>query len=273
VVGSANVDSTIHLDRIPKIGETLTASIPEITYIAGGKGNNQAIAVSRLLDQKDSEQCLFVASLGVDSHADLVEQQLSQEYVDASGLRRSPNNLPTGQGIVNLLPDGNVTSVVIPGANSDWDPNFDIDKCLEAIPISMDDVDLVMLQQEIPEIINIRTAKKAKENGVCVILDAGGEDRKISGELLSNVTFLMPNKTELRRLVGDDSLEGDVIAGAKVLLDKGVKNVVVTLGEEGSVFVNNDEYITLKASHLPINSMAVDETGAGDAFRAAFAVK
>lgn len=129
---------------------------------------------------------------------------------------------------------------------------------------------MLLLQQEIPEKINLAAAEVAKAQGVTVIQDVGGEDRPISAQLLSLIDFLCPNENELQRLTGMPvATREEALLAAKSLVSKGVSAVLVTLGERGAMVVTKAE--TLEVAPFAVPSV-VDGTAAGDAFRAALAV-
>jgi sugar/nucleoside kinase (ribokinase family)/sugar phosphate isomerase/epimerase len=163
---------------------------------------------------------------------------------------------------------------------------------------------VVMLQREIPEKVNLLVATYCrcllKKFGlVNIVLDGGGEDRSISSQMLELCDYVMPNEIELRRLVTsfvkssslyDDILSSsaplsneDVVTLAKVLLQNGARNVIVTRGKYGSTFVskslasleqeqeNMSSIIQLHQSACVVQNV-VDETGAGDCYRAGFVV-
>lgn len=124
---------------------------------------------------------------------------------------------------------------------------------------------------EIPQRINELIAERACELGIPVFQDVGGEERAVSSQHLRRCAYLSPNLTELGRLTGlpVDSDE-DVIKAARVLQQRGARNVLVTLGDRGSLLVAEDGSVTRQAC-CPAEQV-VDETGAGDNFRGAFVV-
>ena len=168
---------------------------------------------------------------------------------------------------------------------------------------------LVQLQCEIPNLVNLRLARAAKRLGITVIFDVGGEDREMSRELLDCVDYVVPNETELARLsscftdeeinnndndknadiekiqsqLGPD-VDASLIFKRVTLLQKnGGNNVLVTLGSKGSILFRkqardtkdnaaSNDIIYEPACCIPSGSSAVDETGAGDCYRAAFSV-
>ncbi|KAL7527556.1 hypothetical protein ACHAWF_002227, partial [Thalassiosira exigua] len=166
---------------------------------------------------------------------------------------------------------------------------------------------LLMLQCEVPSEVNLRLATAAQRTGAIVLMDAGGEDRPADRKLLEKCDYLIPNETELRRLAGrcggagrdDRPLEmtreteeiqrelgpsvdlSSVLSSAATLQRNGARDVLVTLGGRGSLLVRTrsgeaggvgPSAIYCPPCPLPANSKAVDDTGAGDCYRAAFAV-
>ena len=195
---------------------------------------------------------------------------LVADNVDLSHCGRSDK--PSGQGLVFLQSDGAVSSVVVRGSNHEWPKGASYLELVKG-------VDAVLLQCEVPAHVNEAVAQAAC--AVCppipVFQDLGGEDRPISDEQLQRITFLCPNETELARLTGmRTSTEEETVAAAKSLLARGAKNVLVTLGAAGSILVlrgQGGSATVLRQQCCPLEGKAVvDETGAGDSFRAAFAV-
>jgi len=128
-------------------------------------------------------------------------------------------------------------------------------------------VKVILSQLEIPLESVIEAGKIAKKNGNTFILNPAPA-RELPDELLQLVDFTTPNESELELLTGieikDEQTARD---GAKALLKRGVKNVVVTLGEVGALFVNGTTSTMFPANKVRV----VDTTGAGDAFNGAFA--
>lgn len=166
-----------------------------------------------------------------------------------------------------LQPGGQNSIIIVGGANMvGWPEEVragDIDAVRRA--------GIVLLQREIPDRVNIQIAEVAKSAGVPVILDAGGVDAPIPGELLSLVDIFSPNETELARLTGRPTETFEQISqAAKQCHALGVKQILVKLGDKGSaLFVDGDEPIR---QSIITAAEVVDTTGAGDTFTAAFAV-
>jgi ribokinase len=192
VVGSANADIYVEIERLPKEGETISAKTGQT--LAGGKGANQAACGAKLM-----YPTYFVGRLGEDAHGKLIAEALGD---DGCGVHldyvRSVNNEPTGHAVVMLQSDGQNSIIIVGGANMKAWPEIMSDDDLEIVR----NAGIVLLQREIPDSINIQVAKAVKKAGVPVILDVGGMDTPIPNELLDSIDILSPNETELSRLTG-----------------------------------------------------------------------
>ena len=154
--------------------------------------------------------------------------------------------------------------IVVSGANSDLSKQ-DIDNNLEAIR----DCDIVILQLEVPLETVCYAAKIAKEMGKMVILDPAPVPKEFPEELYQYLDIIKPNETELGMLTGIKEPESQLKEAVQCLREKGVHNIIVTLGEKG-VYVDCK---TMKAEWIPaIKVHAVDTTAAGDSFTAALAI-
>jgi len=267
VIGSLNVDIIIEVDRLPHKDETIVARNPNTgSAVAGGKGANQAVAAAKL-SAGSGRRVQFVCQFGNDAHTQMLKDVLTQNGVDIS-LCGSDATKPSGQGFVLLEADGAVSSVVVGGANVAW-----TEEHAYALKDAIGGAGAVLLQREIPEQINEIVAKLAHEAGVPVMQDVGGEDRPISDSLLKILTYISPNLTELRRLTMQAvETDDDIIKAAKSLQARGAQNVLVTLGGRGSILVTADDQVLKQEVCAVPGGRVLDATGAGDAFRAAFAV-
>ena len=297
VVGSINLDVTAHLERLPALGETVTALRSSPTLALGGKGANQAVAAARLGRGTGRAPPRFVGRLGDDAHAAWLRVQLAAEGLDAARCAGAPEGTASGQGLVLLDAQGAATSVVLGGANADGWPADDAALQREADALVAgsaggDDggrAALLMLQREVPERVNVAVAAAAAREGLPVLLDAGGEASQPSAALLTHVDYLMPNESELERMTGMPAGDDDAaLAAARALLarwvaqagggggDDKARHVLATLGDRGALLLTRrrggGETVTWQpAAPLP-GGAVVDATAAGDAFRAAFAV-
>jgi len=254
VLGSASGDYYMEVARMPRVGETLQATDSAIR--AGGKGANQAAAAGKL-----GGRSVFLGQLGGDANRDLIMGTLRAATVDVSQIITLPEML-CGQAMIFLMPSGENSIVIVGGTNIAW----------QGVPETMKETirasSILLLQREIPEVVNIEAAQVAKSAGKMVVLDVGGREEPMSQELLSLVDIISPNETELIRLTGIE----DVDEACRWLQTHGVKHVLLKLGSQGSRYISPDFTCTqaaLSRPDLPI----VDTTGAGDCFTAAFVVR
>eukprot|EP00245_Coleochaete_scutata_P005965 TRINITY_DN2001_c0_g2_i1.p1 TRINITY_DN2001_c0_g2~~TRINITY_DN2001_c0_g2_i1.p1 ORF type:complete len:360 (-),score=58.50 TRINITY_DN2001_c0_g2_i1:517-1506(-) len=263
VVGSANADLYMEVDRLPKLGETVSARTGQT--LPGGKGANQAACAARL-----GYPTYFVGQVGKDGQATLLREALAGCGVRLDHLGTVAG--PTGQAVVMLQPGGGNSIIVLGGANVAW-PRREggILRMSDGVHALIKHASAVLLQREVPDYLNIEAAKAARSANVPVLLDVGGIQAPLGADLLKYITIISPNETELARLTSmpTDTME-EVLAAAAKVQEMGVQQVLVKLGEKGSVFVSaSDPPIHQEAVLAPV---CVDTTGAGDTFMAAFAV-
>ncbi|XVE52912.1 hypothetical protein DITRI_Ditri02bG0162400 [Diplodiscus trichospermus] len=260
VVGSANADIYVEIDRLPKEGETISAKNGRT--LAGGKGANQATCGAKL-----SYPTYFIGRVGDDAHGKLITEALESGGVRSEYLKSLGGGVPTGHAVVMLQSDGQNSIIIVGGANMSCWPEKLSDEDLDVVMKA----GIVLLQREIPDSVNIQVAKAARSAGVTVIMDAGGMDAPIPQELLNFVDIFSPNESELGRLTGMPTESFEQISQAAAKCHKmGVKQVLVKLGAKGSaLFVEGEEPI--KQSIIPAAEV-LDTTGAGDTFTASFAV-
>ncbi|KAK0601308.1 hypothetical protein LWI29_023044 [Acer saccharum] len=233
VIGSANADIYVEIDRLPEEGETISAKNGQT--LAGGKGANQAACGAKL-----SHPTYFVGQVGEDANGNLITQALNDCGVHLDYVNVLKNGAPTGHAVVMLQSDGQNSIIIVGGANmSGW-------------PLSLEDdlqvlknAGILLLQREIPDSVNIQVAKAARNAGVPVILDAGGMEAPIPRELLNVIDILSPNETELGRLTGMPTKSFEQISEAVVKChEMDVKQVLVKLGAKGSaLFVEGEKPI------------------------------
>ncbi|KAL5565014.1 hypothetical protein UlMin_028178 [Ulmus minor] len=259
VVGSANADIYVEIERLPTEGETISAKTGQT--LAGGKGANQAACGGKL-----AYPTFFVGQVGEDAHGKLIAEALGNGGVNLDHLNII-GEAPTGHAVVMLQSDGQNSIIIVGGANMRCWPETLSDEDLELIRSA----GIVLLQREIPDWVNIQVAKAASSAGVPVILDAGGVDAPIPQELLKFVDIFSPNESELGRLTGMPTETFEEISQAVAKChEMGVKLVLVKLGAKGSaLFIEGKEPIK-----QPVISAkkVLDTTGAGDTFTASFAV-
>ncbi|XVF18316.1 hypothetical protein REPUB_Repub11eG0011000 [Reevesia pubescens] len=260
VVGSANADIYVEIDRLPNEGETISAKNGQT--LAGGKGANQATCGARL-----SYPTYFVGQVGDDAHGKLITEALGNGGVRLEYLKSLGGSVPTGHAVVMLQSDGQNSIIIVGGANMSCWPDKLSDRDLDVVKKA----GIVLLQREIPDSVNIQVAKAARSAGVTVIMDAGGMDAPMPQELLNFVDIFSPNESELGRLTGMPTESFEQISQAAAKCHKmGVKQVLVKLGAKGSaLFIEGKEPITQPI--IPA-AQVLDTTGAGDTYTASFAV-
>lgn len=255
IIGSLNMDMVMNMDRMPVIGETVLGN--DFTHIPGGKGANQACAAGML-----GGRAKMLGCVGRDESGNMLIQNLKESGVDVSGIRISDRFTGTASIYVNESGDNSI--VVIPGANYSCDINY-----LKEMDEAFQESTYVLLQMEIPEEAVYYAVRRAKELGKTVILNPAPAPNSIPDEILSMVDYLTPNETELLKLSGQMGEDiGSIEMGAREMMRRGVKHVIVTLGKQGCMLLSGNRKECFPARN--VNS--VDTTAAGDCFNGAFAV-
>ena len=262
VVGSFMMDLVAQADRAPELGETVIGS--SFRTAPGGKGANQAVQASRLGAITHMAGCV-----GNDSFGEEMISALNESGVDTSHVKISDAH-SSGVGHIEIQSGaGDVQNriIVVPGANYDLVP-ADLAWLEEGIK----DYDIVIMQLELRMETIEYVAKLAHAAGVPVMLNPAPA-APLSDELLSCVTFLSPNETEAALLSGVKTDAQGRLCGenlekaAAALMDKGVANVIITMGDQGSALCTDDGI-----KMIPCVKMedVKDPTAAGDSFVGAF---
>jgi len=251
VVGSLNMDLVVRAPRHPRPGETLIGS--QFQTFPGGKGANQAVAAARL-----GARVRMIGRVGQDAFGDALLQTARQDGVDTTFIRRDPH-AATGVALITLDEAGQNTIVVASGANMQVSPQ-DIEQAAAAF----EGASLLLMQLECPLEAVEAAAELARRRGIPVVLNPAPA-RPLPQSLLARVDYLLPNQHELQLLAEG---EADYHTAAARLMSNGVRNLVVTLGEEGALLVAPHTQEKLAAFKVPV----VDTVAAGDAFAAAFSV-
>lgn len=254
IIGSSNTDMTVKTTYLPVPGETVLGG--EFTMGAGGKGANQAVAVKRL-----GGDATFICKVGNDVFGDNAIRHYQEEGLDTSVILRSDK--PSGVALITVDEGAENCIVVAPGANSDLNTT-DIENSAELIRNSS----ILLLQLETPTPAVLRAAQIAHQAGCKVILNPAPAC-ELPEEIFKYISILIPNRTEISTLTGiqindDASLQKAVTA----LKEKGVEDVIVTLGSEGSAIYHSSGIILVPAQKVK----AVDTTAAGDTFCAGVCV-
>jgi ribokinase len=220
VIGSSNMDLVAKAPRIPVTGETLTGT--DFFMVPGGKGANQAVAAAKL-----GAEVVFITKLGKDVFASELLENFKSVNINTQHIEQL-DGVPSGIAVIAIDDKGQNMIIVVPGANGKLAP-VDVDKAQSDIANAA----VVVAQLEVPIETVEQAAKIANQNNIPFILDPAPA-KPLSDELLSRVDILTPNETEAEALTGikvTDEKSADMAADA--LLAKGVKTVIVTLGEKG----------------------------------------
>ncbi|MDX8336015.1 MULTISPECIES: ribokinase [Cetobacterium] len=252
VVGSINMDLVTICERAPRGGETLLGK--KFMQIPGGKGANQAVAMGKM-----KSPVSMLGKVGKEGMGDILLNSMKQNGVDVSNIEYCDE--ATGIAKIIVEENGQNRILVVPGANYEVDKLY-IDKHLEVIKNS----DIVVTQLEIPLETVKYTLQKAKEFGKITVLNPAPAT-KLDEDIISNSDYIIPNETELELLSGASITdENSVIEASKILLNKGVKGLIVTLGSKGCIFISKNEVKSFSAYKVK----AIDTTAAGDSFIGGF---
>ena len=255
VIGSSNTDMVIKTKKLPAPGETILGG----TFLLnpGGKGANQAVAAARL-----GGKVTFITKRGNDLFGNQAFGIFMREGIDTQYIVKDLE-LPSGVALITVDSTGENSIVVAPGSNGNL--------LKEDIPqkiFKSGKFGILLLQLEIPISTVEYSAVTATENGIKVILNPAPA-QKLSDNLLNHTWLLIPNETETEILTGiaihDSSTAG---VAAKALQQKGVKNVIITMGASGA-FVMSENFTGMVPG---VEVKAVDTTAAGDVFNGAIAV-
>lgn len=255
VIGSSNTDMVIKTQKLPAPGETILGG----TFLMnpGGKGANQAVAAARL-----GGKVTFITKRGNDLFGNQAVGLLMREGIDTQYIIKDPD-LPSGVALITVDSAGENIIVVAPGSNGNL--------LQEDIPSSIlgsGNFDILLLQLEIPISTVEYAAVTAMKNNTKVILNPAPACQ-LPDNLLKHTWLITPNETEAEIISGVKITDIPSAERAAVIIRKrGVKNVIITLGETGA-YVKSEEYTGL----IPgIKVIPVDTTAAGDVFNGAIAV-
>ncbi len=266
IVGSFVMDQIATTAVFPRQGQTVLGQ--SFRKAPGGKGANQAVQAARL-----GAQVTMVGKLGHDANGEEMLRVCREAGIDTSHVLYDSEAASGCAVIILETRPGESTQnriLVIPGANMTITPDE-----VAFLKDEISQYDLVILQLEIPMEVNIAVAQYAHDAGVPVMLNPA-PSAPLPERLLAYLSYLSPNEHEAQDLCGvpirrgENGLDhGDVRAAAAALMEKGVKNVLITLGDDGAALCTGTQLV-----HSPCCTgiTAVDPTAAGDSFVAAFCV-
>jgi ribokinase len=255
VIGSSNTDMVIKTKKLPSPGETILGG----TFLMnpGGKGANQAVAAARL-----GGNVTFVTKTGIDMFGSEAVQLFEKEGIEVKYIIKDDKN-PSGVALITVDEHGENSIVVASGSNGTLSA--------EDIKVEIFETgksDLFLMQLEIPVHTVEFVANRASGNGNRVILNPA-PGHHLSDDLLGCLYLITPNETEAEIITGikvHDQESAEM--AARKLYEKGVKNVIITMGAYGAYLLSGPVSKIIPA----VPAKAIDTTAAGDVFNGALAV-
>lgn len=250
VVGASNLDLISYVPRLPKMGETLHGTRFHMGF--GGKGANQAVMAAKL-----GADVAMVTKLGQDIFGENTLKNFQSWGIDTTHVLFTDQAF-SGVAPIAVDPDGHNAIIIVTGAND----LLTLEE-IEAARPTIRQSQILVCQLEIPLEITLAALRIAKEEGVTTIFNPAPARPELPDELYRLSDIFCPNESETELLTGMPvgSLE-EAREAARVLLQRGAGQVILTLGERGSLLVTDSEMIHVPA--VPVK--ALDSTGAGDAF-------
>jgi ribokinase len=255
VIGSSNTGMVIKTKKLPAPGETILGG----TFLMnpGGKGANQAVAAVRL-----GGKVTFITKRGNDLFGNQAVGLLMREGIDTQHVVKDIE-LPSGVALITVDSAGENSIVVAPGSNANL--------VQEDIPLSIFETvkfEILLLQLEIPISTVEFSAVTASDHNIKVILNPAPAC-KLSDTLLKHTWLITPNEIEAETITGVTITDIPSAEHAATLIQqRGVKNVIITLGEAGA-FVKSEDFTGIVPG---VKVIPVDTTAAGDIFNGALAV-
>lgn len=254
VIGSTNMDVVSYTDKIPEAGETREST--GFHTACGGKGANQAVAAGKL-----GADVMMITVIGDDIFGEKSMDNFIENHIDTDYVWTASE---VASGVATILVDSTSQNRILihKGANACLTPEV-IDEAADALR----ECGLIVLQLEIPLETVYAAIDFGVANGIPVLLNPAPATKELSMEKACLCDFFVPNETELAILTGmSTATEADIKKAAMSLVKRGLKNVIVTMGSKGSMWVSKDDYLVIPAKTVD----AVDTTGAGDSFIGCF---
>lgn len=262
VVGSFMMDLIASTKRAPNSGETVVGL--KFQTAPGGKGANQAVQCARL-----GAHVTMVGQVGDDAFGKIMTDTAAAAGVDVSHVSVDKNESSgVGHIVLEVTEHGAQNRITVcPGANFTLTVE-DVAWLKEKIG----QYDLVMMQFELPMEVIEAVAQWAHDAGVKVMINPAPA-APMSDKLLACTTYLSPNEHEAA-LLADHAIDvsnginmEDVEIVSKAFQARGVENLIITMGENGSIVAGKDGIHHTQCVKMP---HVADPTAAGDSFVAAF---
>lgn len=256
VIGSSNTDMVVKTSHLPAGGETVLGG--DFFMNAGGKGANQAVAAARY-----GNRVVFVAKTGDDLFGCQVRKSMAEDGIVTDYVFVDKEH-PSGVALITIDKDAENCIVVAGGANMYLSP-ADIDTAAEEILKA----DVVLMQLESPIETVAFAARMAAKAGIPVILNpAPAPAEALSEALLKDLFLITPNRSEASRISGIEVTDMESAhRAAKAIHEMGPKNVIITLGSDGSLVYDGSMFMRVEALKVE----AVDTTAAGDTYNGVLA--
>jgi ribokinase len=247
VIGSSNIDQFSYISEFPSSGETLIGDSFETGF--GGKGANQAVMAGLL-----GADVYMISCLGNDIFGDSTINNFIENNVNVDHIQRV--KVSSGVAPIWVNANGENKIIVIPGANNEIDSNK-----AKASLQEIENVSYLVGQAEIPMDVNHDVFDYAKQNNITTVFNPA-PGKILKSTFLKKIDWLIPNENEFQIISGLDVTDENILEFSKTI----PCNLIVTHGEKGVLYVEDDEIIKFKAPKVD----AVDTTGAGDAFVGSF---
>ena len=248
VIGSSNIDQFSYISEFPSSGETLIGDSFETGF--GGKGANQAVMAGLL-----GADVYMISCLGNDIFGDSTINNFIENDVNVDHIHRVKVSSGVAPRWVNAKGENKI--IVIPGANNEIDANK-----AKASLQEIENVSYLIGQAEIPMDVNHDVFDYAKQNNITTVFNPA-PGKILESTFLKKIDWLIPNENEFQIISGLDVTDENILEFSKTI----PCNLLVTYGEQGVLYVEDDEIIRFKAPNVD----AIDTTGAGDAFVGSFA--
>ncbi|WP_258296995.1 ribokinase [Paenibacillus peoriae] len=245
IIGSSSMDLVVTSSKRPGTGETVLGE--SFTTVPGGKGANQAVAAARL-----GADVTMIGRVGDDHFGEQILRNFEENHV-YTGYVKPVTHMESGTAHI-VLAEGDNSIVVVKAANNEVTPAY-VEEALDVIRSS----DIVLIQQEIPPETVVYVSEICAKYQVPLLLNPAPA-REVDDSVIANATYITPNEHEAAIMFKDMSLQE--------ALRKYPNKLFVTEGSNGVRFFDGEQEVVVPTYKVE----AVDTTGAGDTFNAAFAV-
>jgi len=259
VFGDLLYDCFIWSERLPRMGETVIGY--DSGFFASGKGGNQAAVCAKL-----GEQTFMLGKVGNDDCGKKVLDIISGSGANTEGVIVDPAQR-TGTSCVMVAKDGHNAIVVAPNASVTF-----TEKEVDSLRPYFERAKMVLFQLQVNIDAIVRAMRTAKECGATIVLNPAPAC-DVPEEMFALADWVTPNETEAELFSGvyreDMPLEQWRERTAEKLHARGVRRLIITMGEHGAYYSGEGEAFMMPAFSIE----PVDSTAAGDAFNGGLAVR